>query len=372
MDEVSLQLHNELRKSLQNELSSGRPLLHDLDHAWLIQVPRPASSVRNGARFYYNLLILKWLQPTGAIVSPAGWSPIITAIEALAEVLRTEASKGRRSNATVNGHGEEDSLVDAVIVTASNVSEETLSCIHPDVPVFTNAQTAQQINGWHCFRNVIVIQEFEPRAGVLDWRSSSLLLPEWLDINWIPQDGTHTALMVTFSSKHSSAHAKPANPASTSRARRKGHLATMDVDEDESAEAIIYVPSSVGHKGLEVVTSASPPIRTLALLYDSSHAAPSPPSKHQGPDIVHAQRHLKARYWISTKGKVKQRKGLLSWFAPRKEMLNPKGLLDRLSEHRKTNCEHTHERHAVVDEILDAFQDVEWLDFTDGTSRILR
>ncbi|KAH9842129.1 Beta-lactamase superfamily domain [Teratosphaeria destructans] len=374
MDEASLQLHHELRKSLQDELSSRRPLVHDLHQTWLIQVPRPASSVRNGARFYYNLLILKWLQPTGAIDdSPVEWRTLITGIEALAEDLRTKASQGRRSNVTVNGHGEQDSLVDAVIVTASDVSRKTLSCIHPDVPIFTNAQAAQQIDGWHCFRNVIVIREFEPHAGVLDWTSSSLLLPEWLGINWISQDDTHAALMVTFSSKQGSAHAELANSAITSRTRRKEQCAIMELDDDdESAEAIIYVPSSVGHKGLEVVTSASPPIRTLALIYDPSHKVLSLPSKLQGPDIVHAQRDLKARYWISSKAKIEQRNGFLSWFAPQKEMLTPKGLLDRLLDHKRTRCEQTRECHAAVDETLDAFQDVEWLDFTIGTSRILR
>jgi hypothetical protein len=66
LDDPSAQLNRELHEAVQSPLSCRRPVLHRLisgSSSWLLQIPRAESAVRNGARFYYNILV-RILTPT--------------------------------------------------------------------------------------------------------------------------------------------------------------------------------------------------------------------------------------------------------------------------------------------------------------------
>jgi hypothetical protein len=91
-------------------------------------------------------------------------------------------------------------------------------------------------------------------------------------------------------------------------------------DSDPAAEAIIYTPHGIHAPSLSSVTSASPPIRTLALLHGLHDISIDWGQQlnlgaHNG---LAAQRALHARYWIGTHDEEKKGGGLVSWFLRRK------------------------------------------------------
>ena len=147
-DAPSAQLHLEMRDAIVRKLASRRPILHHLnaDTSWLLQIPRPASAVKRGARFYYNVLIDPWLQ--GGQSDVARWFSqqwhatesavgTIAQVDELARQIEVLAGGLRRGGKEVGD--EEETLVDAVAIShefTDHCHKETLLEVHPDVPVF--------------------------------------------------------------------------------------------------------------------------------------------------------------------------------------------------------------------------------------------
>ncbi|KAK4542821.1 hypothetical protein LTR36_006197 [Oleoguttula mirabilis] len=400
LDETSAQLHRELRQSVQAALATRRPLLHHLnaDTSWLLQIPRPESAVRNGARFYYNILIDPWLQ--GGQSDLAGWfsqqwhatpsavgsiaelEELAREIEVLASGLRS--GTGRKSyNAGDEDGGKADTFIDAVTVShefTDHCHKDTLHEIGRDVPVFATKEAAKLISSWKHFRTVITVDCFGT-DGDTDWRSTSMPpLPDWLGISRLLQRDDvlnyHSALMIAFNNKHGNVQAKVANMNGHTAGKRKRHHDTIEPDEDdEAAEAIVYTPHGIESGDLKLIPGASPPINTLAFLHGLHNirvgtasgrtALQSNLGAHNG---LKAQRILNAKYWIGTHDEVKKGGGLVAWFLQRDVVT----LKDAVEQERKAKKRKDHD--AVNGEfgaVLDSFEDTHWIDLGNGESRVL-
>jgi len=403
LDEPSAQLHLDLRASVQRALSSRRPLLHHLnaDTSWLLQVLRPESAVRNGARIYYNILIDPWLQ--GGQSDLASWFsqqwhatpsavPSIAALEELAREMEILASglrvgAGRKSNAAMEREQDArvETFIDAVAIShefTDHCHKETLHDIHPNVPVFAVREAAKLIGSWQHFRTVVTVDEFG-QHGNTDWRSSSMApLPDWIGISRLLQKDDvlhyHSALMIAFNNRHHSSVSNFTSLNKSSSTKRKQHHFTIEPNEDdETAEAIIYTPHGIHSGDLTLIPTASPAINTLAFLHGLHNirvgtasgrtALQSNLGAHNG---LKAQRLLNAKHWIGTHDEVKKGGGLVAWFLQR-DVITLKEALDRERELRTDESGMGATMGGELGEVLDAFEGTKWADLGNGESRVL-
>lgn len=232
--------------------------------------------------------------------------------------------------------------------------------IHPDVPVFAIKEAAKLIDSWKHFRTVVTVGMF---GG--NWRSTSLPpLPDWIGISRLLQKedvlNYHAALMITFDS---GSNLDAADGHVDKRRKRQGAT--------DNAEAVIYTPHGIYSNDLDQITTASPPIHTLALLHGLHNvrvgtvsgrtALQSNLGAHNG---LKAQRILNAKYWIGTHDEIKTGGGLVSWFLQRDE-ISLKDALDRERDAREKGDE-------MADaELVDAFEGVNWVELKNGESRVL-
>ncbi|KAI6915108.1 hypothetical protein KC334_g212 [Hortaea werneckii] len=409
-DEVSAQLHHDLRHAVQSALATRRPLLHHLnaDTSWLLQIPRPDSAVRNGARFYFNILLDPWLRggqsdlaswfsqqwhvEKSAVGSIAQLEELAREMEILASGLRL--GQGRKTNAAIEAaSGPDETFIDAVAVShefTDHCHKETLLEVHPDVPVFAIHEAARLIQSWHHFRTVITINNFGTE-GETDWRGSSVPpLPDWIGISRLLQTDDvlnyHSALMIAFNYQSHQLHKTTPLPPTTPNTRltRKRHHAPITPNEDEeSAEAILYTPHGISSGDLSLIPSASPPIHTLAFLHGLHNvrvstatgrtALQSNLGAHNG---LKAQRILNAKYWIGTHDGVKRGGGLVAWFLQRESLT----LGNALEEERRRRRKGREGRGGSamqgrggedLDETVDSFEGVNWVDLQNGESKVL-
>ncbi|CAK3760171.1 Hypothetical predicted protein [Lecanosticta acicola] len=400
-DEPSAQLHQELRSAVQRALSLRRPVLHHLnaDSSWLLQIPRPETAIKRGARFYYNILLDPWLSgpqtdlanwfsqqvhaTPSAVQSIAELEELVREVEILASGLRS--SKSRISNADVEASiSEEETLIDAVAIShefSDHCHRDTLLQLHPDVSIFAIKEAAKSIKSWDHFRTVVVINNFGV-DGDTDWRSTSLPpLPEWIGISRLLQtDGVlnfHSALLITFNNRHGNAMSKlKAMNRHTANAVRERHHSTIEANEDdETAEAVIYTPHGIFSGDLDLVPKAQPPISTLAFLHGLHNvrigtargrtALQTNLGAHNG---LKAQRILNASYWIGTHDEVKKGVGIIARFLQRDEIT----LKDALEHERRSQQDGgTRKANGDWSAMLDSFEDTNWIDLRNGESRIL-
>ncbi|TKA33156.1 hypothetical protein B0A50_00709 [Salinomyces thailandicus] len=411
-DEVSHQLHLDLRRAVQSALATRRPVLHHLnaDTSWLLQIPRPESAVRNGARFYYNILIDPWLR--GGQSDVASWfsqqnhveeSAVgsIAELEELAkesERLASDLRPGRKnSTASKAGSEADETLIDAVAIShefTDHCHKETLLELHPDVPVFAIKEAAKLITSWHYFRTVLTVANFGA-GGDTDWRSTSLPpLPDWIGISRVLQTDDvlnyHSALLITFNNRHANYQTHQLHtPAPTTQApttaskRPKRHHTPIQPNETaETAEALLYTPHGITSTSLNTLPTASPPLKPLALLHGLHNvrvgtatgrtALQSNLGAHNG---LQAQRLLRAKYWIGTHDEVKKGGGLVAWFLQRESLT----LKDAVKEERRLRgLEGGGGRSGggggdggQMDEVLESFEGVNWVDLVNGESRVL-
>lgn len=398
LDEPSAQLLLDLRASIQSALNQRRPILHHLnaDTTWFLQIPRPESAVRNGGRFYYNILLDPWL--SGGQSDVASWfsqqfhatqsavqtiaevEELAREIEVLAEGLRL--GYGQKTNsAAAQDEDEVHSLIDAVAIShefSDHCHKDTLLEVDPDVPVFAIREAAKLITGWKHFRTVVTVGSFGAN-GNSDWRSTSTPpLPDWIGISRLLQKedvlNYHAALMITFNNRHGSTQAKlqTGKNSSLNGARKRGRPSIEPYEADEAAEAIVYTPHGLYAGDLFMIPSASPPIHTLAFLHGLHNvrvgtvsgrtALQSNLGAHNG---LKAQRILKAKYWIGTHDEVKHGGGLVSWFLQRDVI----SLKDALSLEKK--AKEADADSGADGETVDAFEGTGWVDLGNGESRVL-
>lgn len=393
LDEPSAQLHLELRQSVQAALATRRPILHHLnaDTSWFLQIPRPESAVRHGARFYYNILIDPWF--SGGQSDVGSWfsqqfhaTPSAVAniaeLEELARENEILATGTRLDSDREPGEKDFETLIDAVTIShefTDHCHKDTLFEVHPDVPIFAIREAAKLIQSWKHFRNVVTIDIFGANGDV-DWRSTSLPpLPDWIGISRLLQKDDvlnyHAALMITFNNRHGNAKSRLAKSSTLINGKRKRHHDTIEPNEDdETAEAIVYTPHGLNSSDLVHISHASPSISTLAFLHGLHNvrvgtasgrtALQSNLGAHNG---LRAQRVLKAKYWIGTHDEVKTGGGLVAWFLQRDAL----SLKDAIEQERKVKDGEREAMGGELAEVLDSFEGTNWLDLANGESRVL-
>jgi len=378
MDEVSAQLHTELRSSVIDALGSNRPVLHHLnaDSSWLLQIPKPHTALTRGGRYYFNILIDPWL--SGPQSDLASWfsqqwhatESKVGSIAAVEELLRhTEIlasglrlGKGRKSNVDeILENGETTSFIDVVIVShefTDHCHKDTLLEVDKDILVIATEKAAALIKSWSHFRQVLETPPFG--AKDLDWHATSIPpLPDWVGISRLVSKGDalyyHSAVLIAFDNgqnRHDSVHGEDGT------------------EDSEAAEALIYTPHGINYESLDRVATASPPIRTLAFLHGLHDISLGKAQQlnlgaHNG---LKAQRVLNAKYWVGTHDEVKRGGGLVSWFLKRK-VISVGDALEQERQKERTNDGAM--ENGEMSDVLQSFEDTHWIDLENGESKVL-
>ncbi|KAI7675390.1 hypothetical protein KC318_g971, partial [Hortaea werneckii] len=337
-----------------------------------------------------------------AVGSIAQLEELAREMEILASGLRL--GQGRKTNAAIEAASDPDeTFIDAVAVShefTDHCHKETLLEVHPDVPVFAIHEAARLIQSWHHFRTVITINNFGTE-GETDWRSSSVPpLPDWISISRLLQTDDvlnyHSALMIAFNNQHANYQSHqlhkttpfPPTTPNTPLARKRHHAPIIPNEDEESAEAILYTPHGISSGDLSLIPSASPPIHILAFLHGLHNvrvstatgrtALQSNLGAHNG---LKAQRILNARYWIGTHDGVKRGGGLVAWFLQRESLT----LGDALEEERRRLRRREGRGGSAMtrgpggggggggdlDETVESFEGVNWVDLQNGESKVL-
>ncbi|CAF9919021.1 hypothetical protein IMSHALPRED_004500 [Imshaugia aleurites] len=320
MDAPSLQLQETLNGSIQKALLSRRPILTHLnaDTSWLLQLPYPPDAERPPGRSRWNIVFDPWLtggQSDVAYWFSQQWHAIASSVQTMAELndLLRELESMAQLGASVLGSENQDyfdqdpkrSYIDAVVVShefTDHCNKDTLLELNSDTPVFATKFAADLIRSWNHFS---LVQETPPFSATdSDWRNTSLNpLPKWLGISRMVtlSDALyyHSAILVTFDL--CSIDAK--GPAEILR----------------TAEAIIYTPHGIHAKDLSHLLSATPAVKTLALLHGLHDIKVSVKQLNLGAhNGLQAQRMCQAKYWVSTHDEIKKGSGLITPFLYRR------------------------------------------------------
>ena len=315
MDAPSLQLHETLDDSIQRALLSHRPILTHLnaDTSWLLQLPYPPNAERPLGRSRWNIVIDPWLtggQSDVAYWFSQQWHVVPSSIQSMAELngLLRDIEKMAHLDPSFSGtsrdYSDQDSkqsYIDAVVIShefTDHCNKHTLLELDSDTPVFATKSAADLIRSWHHFR---LVQEIPPfSASNSDWRDTSLNpLPKWLGISrmFTRSDALyyHSAILVTFD------------------------LYAIDVKGTSTipaaAEAILYTPHGIHAKDLGHLPSATPAVKTLALLHGLHDIKISVKQLNLGAhNGLQAQRMCQAKYWVSTHDEIKRGSGLITPF----------------------------------------------------------
>lgn len=364
---LSSQLNATLQTSITTALSTRRPLLTHLnaDTTWLLSLPYPPTHLSVNGRIYYHILIDPWLRggqsdvakffsqqwhaEASVVQTVAEIEDAVRAIESVAHGGHTEGKslgKGLEvEDMVVHDEGGGEVLaqepgrgIDAIVVShefTDHMHKDTLLEAPTHIPVFAATKAAAAIRSWKHFEHVEEI----PRFGG-DWReSSSKQLPDWIGLSRVAFAGQdllyyHSAVMVAFRSTSV---------------------------EGEEAEAVIYTPHGVSTADLAPVATASPAVKTLALLHglqDIKLGAQLNMGAHNG---LKVQRLLRAKYWVGTHDEVKKGGGLVSWFLDRKAV----SLKEAIDLER-------HEKGVGLEEsVVEGLSEVRFEDLKNGESLIL-
>ncbi|KAI5242113.1 HCP-like protein [Aureobasidium subglaciale] len=367
MDDPAAQLHQNLQDAVSDALAMRRPVLHHLsaDTAWLLMIPRPIAATKRGGRVYFNILIDPWL--SGTQTDYTSWlskqwhaeKPRVPSIAAVEDLIRETESlasglrlgKGRKSNADVAANHEHvETFIDAVAIShqfTDHCHEQTMRDVHPDVPVFAIEKAIPLIESWKHFRVVQTIPHFSHNP---DWHATSVpSLPEWLGISRLVTSSDmlyfHSALMVTFNN-HQSGQASR---------RSSSYQYTEPEEEDEAAEAVIYTPHGIHSysEDIDLVTKASPPIKTLAFMHGLEDVSLRAAQQlnlgaHNG---LQAQRKLKASYWVGTHDEDKKGTGVVGWLLKRKKI----SVKDAVASEKERNTG-SRRKDSVGDEVIGTFE----------------
>ncbi|KJX97739.1 hypothetical protein TI39_contig468g00032 [Zymoseptoria brevis] len=402
LDEPSAQLNAELRSSVVDSLASRRPVLHHLndDTTWLLQIPRPEAAVRHGARVYYNILIDPWFR--GGQTDIASWfsrqfhatPSAVQSIAELEELIKEVERTAMESEPAVNKRrtrdledfvAAEESLIDAIAINhefTDHCHKETLLEVNRNVPIFAWKEAAKMIESWKHFRSVTAIVEFGSECDS-DWRTASIPpLPEWIGISRLTKSDLHAAMMITFNNRRANSQARLAKVQAaqtngyTSNGKVKGHHETIQPKEDdESAEALVYTPHGLPSSDFQIVRDALPPISCLALLHGLHNVRLGTATgltalqinlgSHNG---LRSQRMLNADYWIGTHDEDKKGRGLIAWFLQR-DVLTVRDALSQELKARRGGKGDALDRDVVT--VLDSFEAANWVDLSNGESRVL-
>ena len=316
MDCASLQLQETLNGSVQRAMLSHRPILTHLnaDTSWLLQLPYPSNSDRPLGRSRWNIIFDPWLtggQSDVAYWFSQQWHAVASSVQTMAELndLLREIEEISQLDAPISLETNLDnvdqetkrSYIDAVVIShefTDHCNKRTLLELDSHTPVFATESAADLIRSWDHFR---LVQEIPPFSATgSDWRDTSLKpLPKWLGISRMVTKSDalyyHSAILVTFD------------------------LYWVDIQRPpealNAAEAIVYTPHGIHAKDLSHLPSATPAIKTLALLHGLHDIKISVKQLNLGAhNGLQAQRMCQAKYWVSTHDEIKLGSGLITPF----------------------------------------------------------
>ena len=380
MDGPSLQLQETLNFAIREALGLRRPTITHLnaDTSWLLQLPYPPKALRPPGRSRFSILIDPWFQgndfrvwsASSVLKQEAGpqsdvarlfstqWHAINSSVQTMAELEERlkDVEKIAQSCDLYFGntthkeydHEPKKSFIDAVVIShefTDHCNQHTLVQLDPNTPVFATKLAADLIRSWKYFNVVQEIPGFS--ANNSDWRNTSLQpLPSWLGISRIVTESDalyyHSAILVTFDQYSTSFREPP--------------------EESTPAEAIIYTPHGIHAHRLNHLTSAFPPLKTLALLHGLHDIRISVKQLNLGAhNGLQVQRICQAKYWVSTHDEVKKGTGFITRFLHR----NVLTLQEALYEERKAKGE-IHNGSKLVD-----MRDVTFSDLASGESLLL-
>ena len=336
MDDPSLQLQKTLNDSMQRALLSNRPILTHLnaDTSWLLQLPYPPDAERPLGRSRWNMVFDPWL--AGSQSDVAYWfsrqcHAVASSVQTMAELngLLGEIERMAQLGASNSGGGIHDyidlddldrkrSYIDAVVIShefTDHCNKNTLLELDSETPVFATKSAANLIRSWDHFK---MVQEIPPFSATdSDWRNTSLdPLPKWLGISRMVTRSDalyyHSAVLVTFDLDSIAVRAPS--------------------EVFEAAEAIIYSPHGINAQDLSHLPSATPAVKTLALLHGLHDIRISVKQLNLGAhNGLQAQRMCQAKYWVSTHDEIKQEYGLITPFLYRRVLT----LQEAIEEERK-------------------------------------
>jgi hypothetical protein len=303
---------NESLKDFSDKLCAAgtRPLLTHLnaDTSWLLSIPYPPEAERPNTRLRFNLLIDPWFD--GPQSDVASWFSTqyhaipssIRSIAHLQSILREAESLHIED--TASNHEADTSIranyIDAVAIShefTDHCHQRTLLDLPQETPIFSTTKAVQLIRSWRHFTTVIDVPSLNT---TLDWRTTSQSpLPPWLGISRLITEGNslyyHSAIIISIADRSPNA-------------------------QDNAAEAIIYTPHGVESATFAQLSTANPPISTLAFLH-GLHDVSLTLSKQLNlgaHNAFKAQKLLKPKYWVGTHDEVKKGVGLIAPLLRRK------------------------------------------------------
>ncbi|KAF1813889.1 hypothetical protein P152DRAFT_448274 [Eremomyces bilateralis CBS 781.70] len=405
-DSPSVQLNDDLSFAIIESLQQPQPLLHHLnaDSSWLLQIPRPASARRHGGRVYYNILVDPWLDgPQSDVASwfSRQWHATPSKVKSILEVeelvmrvetfarkardmkealegpslggKRRKLSRGRRTLSSMAEVEDDDiwnggSVIDVVAIShefTDHCHKETLLQLDREVPVFAATNAFHLIKSWDHFHFVAEIPRL--RGPAADYQVGSLPpLPEWLAICRVEKEDDalyyHSALLFAFS-------IPPTHPDTTSTKTRTTSIGlhtpssvSSKADDEAVTPFVLYTPHGIHSSAVEILSSASPPLKALCLLHGLHDIFLRPTNQLNlgGHNALATQRILKADYWMPTHDEVKIGGGVVAWLLRRK--------IVSLEEALKTEAKHNADNgdNAGNDPLYTSYQDV-----NNGESKIL-
>jgi hypothetical protein len=285
--------------------SVSRPVLSHLnaDTSWLLSLAYPPTSTPPSGRSRYNILIDPWF--TGPQSDVAKWfstqyHAIKSNVQSIASLNRVvaEAEATLLPETQISGDQPLPFCIDAVVIShefTDHCHRATLLELPRSTPVFSTSKAVEIVKSWNHFTTVINIPSL---SKTTDWRTTAIApLPRWLGISRLITEGNslyyHSAIIICI-------------PDSSK--------------ENDGAEAIIYTPHGVEHGTFSTLTTANPPISTLALLH-GLHDVSITLTKQLNlgaHNAFKAQKILKPKYWVGTHDEVKRGLGLIGPLLRRK------------------------------------------------------
>ena len=316
MLDPSTQLQRELKGSIEDALSTRRPILSHInaDTTWLLSLPHPDDAICPPQRCRFNILIDPWLQgPQSDVASwfSTQWHKIrssVQTIEELNDVLRDREDLELDALGRTNRPSSQDSstsnttpgnYIDAVVCShefTDHCHRKTLEEVDPSVPCFATTKSAELIRSWKHFEQVFDVSPFGKRS---DWRKmSSPALPPWIGIARLVTESDalyyHSAIAIFCNDTRA--------------------------DHPDAAEVVIYTPHGIHAEDLSAIPTADPPVQTLALMH-GLHDVSITFSKQLNlgaHNALRCQTILKSNYWVGTHDEVKVGGGIIAPFLRRK------------------------------------------------------
>ncbi|KAJ9664671.1 hypothetical protein H2198_000017 [Neophaeococcomyces mojaviensis] len=302
------QLKHELHHAVLHsfDAQADRPILKHInaDSSWLLSLPYPSHAPPPPGRYRFNILIDAWLR--GPQVDLFSWfssqehanPSSVQSLNELSGLLEKAEAAVVLPHRDENGQSRAPAcFIDAVCCShefTDHCHEATLRELPSNVPVFAPSKAASLVRSWKHFTTVVEIPVF--KTG-FDWRVGSLLpLQKWIGLGRVHTQGDapihfHSALVITFS-----------------------------LSSTSQAEAIVYTPHGVTSGSMEIMTTAKPPVKTLALLHGLHDVSLLGARLNLGMEnAIKTQKLLSAPYWFRTHDEVKIAKGIVASFLKRAE-----------------------------------------------------